>query len=119
MHALVVTLLLATPVSPLYGNPSREPIYREPTFQHERCVGAGAAGAVGAVLGLAVGSALALGAGEIVKASNPASTSASKLFNQVAVPAFAVTGAIAGLAAGTLGAWELTEELADQPPVTR
>lgn len=118
MHALVVTLLLTAPTAPLYGNPSREPRAEGPT-DNERCIGAGASGAVGALLGMAVGGALALGAGEIVKAADPANTTASKRFNDVAVPALAVAGAMAGLAAGTIGAWELTGELAGRPPVTR
>lgn len=119
MHALVVTLLLA---APLTGAPMRgllEDSSAEGRATRDRCIGAGAAGAAGMALGAVVGGGIALGLTEIVRVSDPNNTSASKNFGAFAIPAGVIAGGVAGLAAGTIGAWELGAELAGKAPVTR
>jgi hypothetical protein len=133
MHAIVFALLLVHPGAPdLHAAEPATPRDsfrdalralsgpdREARAQRERCLASGAVGAVGGLVGLGVGAALALGAAEIVKAADPANTSASKSFAGVAVPAMAAAGGLAGLAVGTLGGWELSEDVAGKLPVTR
>lgn len=87
--------------------------------RNDRCLGAGAAGGIGAFLGLAVGGGLALGATEIVKASDPNNATIGKRFSEVALPVMMGVGGLTGLAAGTLGGWELTEDLVGKGSVTR
>ena len=126
MRAFVVTLLALTP---LVGAPARAadrlPLDDsgmapdELRVTRDRCLGAGAAGAVGGALGLVVGGGIALGVAEIIKVSDPANTSASRQFGAFAIPLGAIAGGVAGLAIGTIGAWELGEDLAGKPPVTR
>ena len=143
MHALVVTLLLASPLTSLRagaersaaaprGSPPGESrrggfvldeggstLAPEAAFTRDRCLGAGAAGAALGALGLVIGGGAALGIAEIIKLSDRANTSASKQFGNFAIPSGAIAGGIAGLATGMIGAWELGEGLAAQPPVTR
>lgn len=117
MHALVVTLLFTTAAVRTVADDTTS--FEVAGFARNRCIGAGAAGAAAGALGLVVGGGLALGIAEIVKAADPANTSASQQFASVAVPLAALAGGFFGLAAGMIGAWELGEELAERPPVTR
>ena len=132
MHALVVTLMLAVPGSDglLDDGPDDPPPVRRAERQtpeereaarseRERCLGAGAAGAIGAVVGLAIGAGIGFGLGAIVQAADTNNTSASKSFDAFAIPAGAAAGAVAGLAAGTIGAYDLTGSLAGKPSVMR
>ena len=123
MSPLVLALLLTTvtgaPSAPddLYA--SERPDRTAARAQRDRCFGAGAAGAVGAAVGLVVGGGLAVLGVEAMKLANPADTSTPKSVGAFAIPFGAIAGGVAGLAAGTIGAWELTEELAEQPDVMR
>jgi hypothetical protein len=92
---------------------------KEAAVTRDRCLGSGAAGAALGALGLAIGGGVALGISEIIKVSDPANTSASKQFGNFAIPLGAIGGGLAGLALGTIGAWELGEDLAGKPSVTR
>ena len=122
MTALVVTFLLLAPGADglLDDGPRPSADDRQAArVERDRCLGAGAAGAVGVALGFVVGGGLAYGVGEIVKSSDRANTSASKAFDQFAVPVGALGGALAGAAVGTIGAYDLTGELAHKPSVMR
>lgn len=125
MHVLVVILTLHASLAAGGGRddaPAAPAAEEQPLLtksDRDRCLGAGAAGAAGSVLGIALGGGLALVSGEIMKAAAPALSATNKRFTDVAVPAFAVAGGVAGLAAGTLGAWELADELSGKASVTR
>lgn len=138
MHALVVTLLLASPVTSMRpavvhaaagaAGPRDERFMfddggaaspEEAARTRDRCLGAGAGGAALGALGLVIGGGAAFGISEIIKVSDPANTSASKQFGTFAIPLGTIAGGVAGLATGMIGAWELGEELAGKPPVTR
>lgn len=119
MNALVVTLLIGgAPFTPSLGlDPSDDPAAAR--VERDRCLGAGAAGAAGAALGLVVGGGLAFLAGEGVRAADPANTAASKNFDAVAVPLGALAGGMAGLAAATIAAYDYGADLAGKPSVMR
>ena len=124
MTALVVTLLLATPAGgidhdglALPGDVKDDP--QAARIDRDRCLGAGAAGAVGVAVGAIIGGAVAYGLGAIAQASDVQDTTLSKQFDGFAIPLGAMAGAVAGAAAGTIGAWQLTADLAGKPPVTR
>src|SRR4051812_2170957 len=97
MTVLVVTLLLATADGSLQGDDRQAA-----RVERDRCLGAGAAGAVGVALGLVVGGGVAFGVGELVKAADPNNTSASKGFDAFAIPFGALAGGVAGAAIGTI-----------------
>lgn len=124
MRPVVVTLPLAVVLFAVTAHaadrlPLDELNTREAQVTRDRCLGAGAAGAGLGALGVVVGGGIALGISEIIKVSDPANTSASKQFGNFAIPLGAIAGGVAGLALGTIGAWELGEELAGKPSVTR
>ena len=139
MHALVVTLLLTGPITSMRPDAlhavdaERSAAVERPAadgfafgdetedagITRDRCLGSGAAGAALGALGVVVGGGLALGISEIIRVSDPANTSTSKQFGNFAIPLGAIAGGVAGLAIGTIGAWELGEELAGKPSVTR
>jgi hypothetical protein len=119
MHALVVTLLLSGPLAGPLSAAAAEREDRDPRARAEQCLAAGAVGAFGAVVGGAVGGGIALLIGEGIRISDPAQTQASKSFESFAVPFGVLAGGLAGLAAGTIGAWEFTDDLVGKPPVTR
>jgi hypothetical protein len=124
MHAFAVVLFLTVAQGPRAEGPT--PDARGAREQdaprmsdRDRCIGAGAAGAAGAALGLVIGGGIAYGISEIVRISDPANTQASKNFAGLGVPFGAIAGGMAGLAAGTIGAWELTDDAPDKPGVFR
>ncbi len=120
MHALVVTLLLSGPaVDGLLDTGAARDDPKAARVERDRCLGAGAAGAVGVAIGVVVGGGIAFGLGEAVKAADPANTSAGKGFEAFAVPAGALAGAVAGAAVGTIGAYDLGGALAHEPSVMR
>lgn len=124
MRPVVVTLLLFASLASVTARAAdRLPLEdfdsKDAQVTRDRCLGSGAAGAGVGALGLVVGGGLALGVAEIIKAADPANTSASKQFGNFAIPLGAIAGGMAGLALGTIGAWELGEDLAGKPSVTR
>jgi len=129
MTALVVTLWLAVPT--VSGPWARDGLLddrvgarstddpQDARIERDRCIGAGAAGAIGVALGFAVGGGVAFGIGELVKAADPANTSAGRNFDAFAIPLGALAGAVAGAAVGTIGAYDLGGQLAGKPSVMR
>jgi hypothetical protein len=124
MHALVVTLLLLSPslagsdglLDDDNGNNDQQHAAR---IERDRCLGAGAAGAVGVALGLVVGGAIGYGLGAAVQAADVGNTTISKNVDSFAIPGGALAGAVIGAAVGTIGAYDLTGDLADKPSVMR
>lgn len=124
MRPVVVTLLLFASLGSVTASaadrlPLDEINSKDAQVTRDRCLGSGAAGAGLGALGMVVGGGIALGISEIIRVADPANTSASKQFGNFAIPLGAIAGGVAGLALGTIGAWELGEDLAGKPAVTR
>lgn len=126
MTALVVTFLLMVPGSDgLLDRPQSnasadaDDDRQAARMERDRCLGAGAAGAVGVALGAVVGGGVAYLIGEGVKAADASNTTASKAFDSFAVPLGAIAGGVVGAAVGTIGAYDLSKELASKPSVMR
>lgn len=118
MTALVVTLLLATTDGlALPGDVKDDP--QAQRIDRDRCLGAGAAGAVGVAVGAIIGGALGYGVGAAAQAADTQDTALSKQLDAFAIPLGAMAGAVAGAAVGTIGGWELTSGLAGKPSVMR